>query len=244
MKIKHINKNNTAVAGVIEALLLVALAAVILSIIQYTYVPQIMDQKESEHMDTVANQFSNLKSVIDSQSLMGVLASDEALAYAPMSSSVTLGSKELPYFVSARSFGQIEIIDRYNTGNNIIDIEPPPIDFLNGIPLTSIKYSATNFYYLDGESLEYILEGGGIILQQIQGGAILVQPAISVSEIDSNTIEINYDIPLFKSIPGKNTTSGYQDCFIRTNYSKHYSHSDVDIDYIPVSYTHLTLPTN
>ena len=54
-----------AVAGVIEALLLVALAAIVLSTIQLVYIPDIMEQREADHMDQVDNQFSHLKSVID-----------------------------------------------------------------------------------------------------------------------------------------------------------------------------------
>ena len=58
MKNKKIIKRNGAVAGVIEALLLVALVSIIISTIQLTYIPQTMEQKEAEHMDDVENQFS------------------------------------------------------------------------------------------------------------------------------------------------------------------------------------------
>ena len=40
----------------------------------------------------------------------------------------------------------------------------------------------------------------------------------------TDVIEINWDIPLFKGVPGKNITSGYKDSFIRTNYSTYYEH--------------------
>ena len=234
MKNKKLLSSNHAVAGVIEALLLIGLVAVILSMIQLNYIPMIMEEKESEHMDVVANQFSQLKSVIDSQSLMGVLAPNEPLAHAPMSSPITLGSKELPYFVSARSSGQINIIDRYKAADSYIDIDPAPDNFPSGIPLTSVIYRAYNYYYLNGADLFYILEGGGIILQQQDGGTVLVQPAISVEIISDSTIKINYDIPLFKSIPGKNLTGGYKDCYIRTNYSSHETHLDTSINSIHI----------
>jgi len=234
MKHRNIIKEKFAVAGVIEALLLIGLVAVILSLIQLNYVPQIMEEKESEHMDVVSNQFSQLKSVIDSQSLMGVLASDEPLAHAPMSSPITLGSKELPYFVSARSSGQINIIDRYKATDSYIDIDPAPGNFPSGIPLTSIVYRAYNYYYLSGGDLRYILEGGSIMLQQSSSGTVLVRRAMSIEVISDSTIKINYDIPLFKSMPGKNSTGGYLDGHIRTNYSSHETYSDTSITSIHI----------
>ena len=56
-------KNNHAVAGVIEALLIVALVAIIISTIQLVYIPQIMSQREADHMQEISNQFSYIKSV-------------------------------------------------------------------------------------------------------------------------------------------------------------------------------------
>ena len=163
---KRIVKNNFALAGVIEALLLVALVAIILSIIQLTYVPEIMRQKESDHMDVVENQFSNLKSVIEIQSMMGCDDPDMPVAYSPMSSPITLGGNELPYFISSKSYGQIEIIDKDST-ENMINIQPMTInEYSSGIPLTSIIYTAENAYIDDRK---YILEGGGIILNQTTG---------------------------------------------------------------------------
>jgi len=235
MRYKNFKNHKFAVAGVIEALLLIGLVAIILALIQYNYVPQIMEEKEAEHMDVVSNQFAQLKSVIDSQSLMGVLGSGETLARAPMSSPITLGNKELPYFVSARSSGQVNIYDKNDVIDSYIDIDPNPENFTYGIPLTSIVYRGYNFYYLDGSPLYYILEGGSIILQQNQGGTILVQPAMAVETISPSTIKINYDIPLFKSIPGKNYTGGYLDCYVRTNYTSHETYSKNNINFINIS---------
>jgi len=67
MKHRTFFNNQCAVAGVIEALLMVALVAIILSFIQLYYVPEIMKDREADHMDQVSNQFSNLKSVIEIQ---------------------------------------------------------------------------------------------------------------------------------------------------------------------------------
>lgn len=213
MKQKLLISDKTAVAGVIEALLLVALVAIILSIIQLNYIPQIMQEKEADHMDQVSNQFSNLKSVIEIQSTMGMINGGSSSApYTPMSSPLTLGSKELPYFVSARSYGQVQLIDENKATDYKYKIDT---DSLTGISLTSIKYEAFNAYFVPQT---YVLEAGGIILKQSNGEVMRVNPAMNVVNY-TNAIEINWNIPVFIGVPGKNLTSDYKDCYIRTNYT-------------------------
>lgn len=225
--------DNNAVAGVIEALLLVALVAVILSMIQLTYIPQIMEDKEANHMDQVSNQFSNLKSVIEIQSTMGIInegsPSPKNAPYTSISSPLTLGSEELPYFISAGSYGQVQLIDddeargynyRIDPDENYKTSTAMAADFLNGIPLTSIKYEASNFYFVPQT---YVLEGSGIILKQSNGEVMSVSPAMNVIN-NTNNIEIYWNIPLFVGVPGKNLTGGYKECYIRTNYTTYHEY--------------------
>ncbi len=230
MKHREFIKKNFAVAGVVEAILLIALVAIILSTIQLYYIPVIMEQKESDHMDKVSNQFSQLKSVIEIQSMMGATESGEAIVYTPMSSPITLGSKELPYFVSARSFGQIDIIDQEDIGNQRIDIPEISFDSPDGtIPLTSIKYRATNFYFpkdLAQPWQEYILEGGGVILKQSDGEVMKIYPGLAAeNHSELNYIKIKYFVPIFTGVPGKKVYSDWEDCYIYTNYIKHDTYS-------------------
>jgi len=208
MKNKNFIRGNHAVAGVIEALLLVALVAIILSTIQLVYIPQVMSEREADHMDEVSNQFSFLKSIID---LQGVTKED-----VPIASPITLGSRELPYFVTVRATGELNIIKDVDLYNINIDYEALVI------PLTSIKYTAYNSYYLDGADLIYVLEGGAIILKQPTGEAMRVEPAFTVTtaeEGENVVVNIYYDIPIITGLPGKNSTSGYTNCYVRTNYS-------------------------
>lgn len=227
MKFRTFKKEKVAVAGVIEALLLIALVAVILSTIQIYYVPEIMEQKESEHMDEVVNQFSLLKSTIDSQSLVGSHDSDDPIVYAPMSSTITLGSSRLPYLVSIAASGEIEILDEDETTskidmNDTDDLEYP---FLNGIPLTSIKFKAYNYYFPENNpGQEYILEGGGIIRKQHNGEVMIVAPGMIVeNHSQDGYIKIYYNLPFFTSKPGKKDDSGFNNCYVRTNYITDYS---------------------
>lgn len=224
MKKIHIIRNSYAVAGVIEALLLVALVAIILSTIQLVYIPIIMKEKESEHMNIVENQFANLKSVIETQSVMGIAGSGSPIIYSPMSSPITLGGNELPYFISHGSRGNIKIIDKENTncGLIVMDTEDLPYEYSNygfpaGIPLTSLGYDATNFYFVDQN---YILEGGAVILEQPEDYTIKVDIPMKV-ENHSNYTKIYYTIPVFNTPINKDILSGKENCFIRTNYIFH-----------------------
>lgn len=229
MKIKGFLKHNYAVAGVIEALLLIGLVAIIISIIQLQYIPIIMREKEATHMDEVANQFSTLKSVIEIQSIMGITGSDDPYVYSPISSPITLGSEQLPYFVTAAATGQVTLIDADDAGGiyriNILSDS----GYLPPIPLTSIKYESSNHYFINQN---YILEGGGIILNQSNGEVMTVNPGMTARYNDLlDEFEITYSIPLFKGLPGKKFTSGGgygppKICYVRTNYIGIYYESE------------------
>jgi len=84
--------NNKGQVGIIVAILVISLLVAVLVIIQTYYVPQWMKDREAEHMDVVANQFASLKYSIDLQAM--------ERSSSPLINSVTLGSKELPYFIS------------------------------------------------------------------------------------------------------------------------------------------------
>lgn len=190
-----------AVAGVIEALLLVALVAVIISTVQLVYIPQIMEQKEAEHMDQISNQFSSLKSMVDLQIITH--------SNAPIFSMITLGSRELPYFISASAYGEVNVID---SGLSRIVVDE---DEWQAISLTSITYQAYNAYFVDQT---YVLEGGGIIIDQPNGEPVMrVDPGLIVD--NSSNIDIYIELPMIYGTEGKNFTYGLGKCFIRTNFS-------------------------
>ena len=200
---RHLRKiwDTRAVAGVIEALLMVALVAVIISTIQLVYVPQIMEQKEAEHMDQISNQFSSLKSMIDLQ----IISRSDA----PIFSMITLGSRELPYFITASAYGEVNVVDS-STSRIVVDE-----DEWQAIPLTKISYQAYNIYFVDQT---YILEGGGIIVDQQNGEPVMrVDPGLNVD--NSSNIDIYLDLPIIHGAKGKNFTYGLGKCFVRTNFS-------------------------
>ena len=213
MKNRKFGTHTQAVAGVIEALLMVALVSVVISMIQLIYIPQVMEQKEAEHMDLVSNQVSTLKSMIDLQAM--------TQSSAPISSMITLGSRDLPYFITAKAFGTLSTDEDFTYKIMMNPSPNPTLPFKfssNGstAPLTSIKYEADNSYFVDQT---YILEGGALIVKQPDGAPVMrANPSIS-AENNTRNITIHFDLPYVIAIPGKNMTSGEGNCFIRTNYS-------------------------
>ncbi|MEM4258806.1 MAG: hypothetical protein QXL17_06625 [Candidatus Thermoplasmatota archaeon] len=194
--------DRNGLAGVIEALLLVALVAIVISVIQLQYIPQVMEQREAEHMDQISNQFATLKSMIDLQAITN--------SSAPISTMITLGSRELPYFVTVGSSGTLRT---YEYNDSYLNIS---YNYFV-CPLTSIQYESENYYFIDQS---YILEGGGIIVAQASGEPVMrVDPSIHVVN-RTNDLDIYWTLPIIKGISGKNMTSGNGKCFIRTNWSK------------------------
>ncbi len=202
-KIDLISKNN-AVAGVIEALLLVALVAIILSTIQLVYIPEIMEQKEAEHMDVISNQFTYLKSMMNIQQMTN--SSD------PLTSMITLGSRELPYFVTARATGDLSIVQDENCKITLWSIFNP-----TEFDLTSVKFESHNYYFVDQT---YALEGGGVFVKQPTGKSVS-RASASVSLDEGNPPKVSFTLPVHIGISDqKNMTSGWGKCMIRVNYSR------------------------
>jgi hypothetical protein len=226
---KNLIQNNFGLAGVIEALLLVGLVAVILSTIQLAYIPEVMKQKETDHLDDVEKQFAQIKSVTETQSMMGIVQTDETIAYSPMSSPLTLGTKKLPYFVTSNSLGFLKIIDKDDAIN--INITVNSTGYKNSIPLTSIRYTFYSMY--QGYNTNYIYEGGGIIRNQTggkynTGEAMRINPVITTNySSENNLLEIYYYIPVFNCAPGKEQIQGLDLTYIRTNYTRDVSYTGI-----------------
>ncbi|HDN95852.1 MAG TPA: hypothetical protein ENG71_02145 [Thermoplasmatales archaeon] len=105
---------NKGQVGVVVAILIVALLVSVLITIQVYYIPKWMKGREAQHMDEVANQFASLKYSLDLQAV--------EKASSPLTNSITLGSKELPYFVTSRAFGSLQILSS-TTSNFSITIQ-------------------------------------------------------------------------------------------------------------------------
>lgn len=200
MQMKKMKNSDDAMTSVVVAVLLIGLFVIMLSTIQTIYVPQWMSQKEAEHMNEVAGQFADIKYAIDIQS---IIEQDT-----PISTPITLGSEELPFFRSMRAYGSITILS--DECNITIKNNTDSFSYLLG----TLKYSSINAYFVDQS---YIYEAGGVILSQYQGEIMNVNPSFSVS----NNIEVNisFNIINISGVGGNSPISGYGTYPVQTKFS-------------------------
>jgi len=201
MKLRKLNKSNDGVVGIVVAILLVGLFISIIAFVQTVYVPQWMEKKEAEHMDQVANQFTQLKFAIDTLSVA-------AQKHSPISSSITLGSQEMPFLSSNRAYGSLDILPN-NCKISIVDINGNSIPNLN--LLGSIKYSSQNAYYLDRS---YIYENGAVILSQSNQDLMCINPSFEVIDME----DLSFNIVKISGIGEKTSASGYGTYPLQTKF--------------------------
>lgn len=198
--IKNFKDSNKGAAGIVVAILLIGFFVSAIAFVQAVYVPQWMEQREAEHMDEVANQFSQLKFAIDTLSVT-------AQQYSPISSPVTLGSKEMPFLSSIRSYGTLDILPN-ECKITITDKNAQSISYILG----SIKYTASNAYYIDQS---YVYENGALILSQPSGDVVAVRPAFSVID----TEDLSFNMVRLSGIGGKTSATGYGTYPVQTEFS-------------------------
>jgi len=218
--LRKLRYSNDGVVGIVVAVLLIGLLVSVVSLIQYQYVPKWMEEKEAEHMNDVLTQFSQLKFAIDTQS-----ASNQTDT--PIATSITLGSKELPYLMSMRSYGRLEII----SGACKIIIKDENGDIIGSVPLGIIRYTSANAYFIPEEKQSYVYEAGAIITNQTKGSSISIKPSFKPIESEGAAInqKINFSVVNISGVGDKVSMGGYDtvpiqtEFFINTsnNYSQH-----------------------
>jgi len=224
MHLRKFKDSNYGVVGIVVAVLLVGLLVTFMSIIQVYYVPKWMKEKESEHMNVVSNQFSQFKFAIDTQTAL----EDEGI---PMTSPFTLGSSELPFFMSMPAYGQLNIID---------DTCNVTFYFYNGTQeehsLGIIVFSSINAYLGDQS---FIYENGAIINSQSEGNIVSVKPFFKPDPIDD--YNLTFRLIDIESIGGKTTSQTSTDATsIQTEYSSNsYNKSIKNVTEIRISSNYL-----
>ena len=170
MKFHNITKSNNAVVGMISAILLIGLLIMVLSFVNYSYVPRWVENEESSHMEMVSNQFAQLKYALDIQSLIN---DNTALT-----TSIKLSRDEIPFLDPYRNFGSITVKpDRCTFA--IMDNNSN----YNNFTTDSIEFSSQNLYFVNQD---YIFEAGAIILAQSNSSVMKGQPSITVTEYGKN----------------------------------------------------------
>jgi len=200
---RKICNSKDGVVGIVVAVLLIGLMVSVVSLVQLVYVPDWMEQREAAHMDKVAAQFSQLKFAIDTQNA-------NKQDNITIATSVTLGSKELPYWMSLRAFGRLSILS--DSFRIIITNASSSSQFSIG----AIKYSSSNGYFLNQD---FIYEGGAVITNQAEGNIISIKPSFPFVNKVQNRLTIALDIINISGVGGKLSGSGYGTTAIQTEYS-------------------------
>ena len=160
-----------------------------------------MEEKESEHMGEVTSQFAYLKFATDVQ------------LYSPTNSNlsisvpITLGSDKIPYLLSERSYGDLDIL----SGSSVVTIKNSTNSYIYS--LGTIKYSSRNSYFVD-QTFSY--EAGAVIVSQHQGNFLSLSPFFSVN--NSQIINISFTLVNISSVGSKTSANGYSTTSILTKY--------------------------
>ncbi|KYK30839.1 MAG: hypothetical protein AYK22_02775 [Thermoplasmatales archaeon SG8-52-3] len=220
-KIFRISDNNEGAAGIIVAVMLIGLFFTFLSVIQLTYIPDWSEEREAEHMEKVAEQFTQLKFAVD------VLSSIEQIGN-KITTAVTLGTNEIPlplFLKSEKSFGYLKLISD-ECMINITDKTPSSYNYILG----SIRYSPRNSRYIE---TDYIYEAGGIITSQKLGNTMYIMPYFSVDY--SGNVVITYETIDFIDIAGKKYTTGHGISQIQLEYKSKNTDTINNVDDLIIS---------
>jgi hypothetical protein len=204
IKIYMLKNNNEGAAGIIVAVMLIGLLFTFLSVIQLSYIPNWSEEREAEHMEKVADQFTQLKFAVD------VLSTIEK-SNNKITTAITLGTNEIPlplFLKSEKSFGYLRILTD-ECSVNITD----KTSILYSYPIGSIRYSSRNSQYID---MDYIYEAGGVITNQQLGNTMYIMPYFSVNY--ASTVDITYDVVNFIEITGKKYTTGHGNTQVQLEY--------------------------
>ena len=204
-KILRLQNNNEGAAGIIVAVMLIGLFFTFLSVIQLTYIPDWSGEREAEHMEKVAEQFTQLKFAVD------VLSAIEQSGN-KITTAVTLGTNEIPlplFLKSEKSFGYLKLMSD-ESSINITDTTPLSFSYQLG----SIRYSPRNSQYIE---TDYIYEAGGVITSQKLGNTMYIMPYFSID--NAGNVDITYQVVNFIDTAGKKYTTGHGITQIQLEYS-------------------------
>ena len=218
-----IHQNDEAVVGIVVTVLLIGLILAVLVMVNTIYVPDWLEESEAAHMEEVSNQFSKLKYALDLQSIINDTTS--------MTTYVTLGNKEIPFFDAGRTFGSLQI-DEESFNITIEQWNGPT----NTSSTDSIRYSSGNSYFINQE---YIFEAGALILAQGQANVLIGKPPLYLDSY-GNKSTITFKLINISGVSGKTYVSGYGIYPIYTelldikpsysNYTHFYNVSNITIE--------------
>ena len=203
IKFLNLQNNNQGVASIVVAVLLIGLLFTFLSYIQMNQVPDWTEEREAEHMNKVADQFTQIKFAVDMLSTIDKSGNK-------ITTDITLGTKEipLPFLQSGKSYGYLKS-SKDNCRINITDQTPNLYSYYLG----SIQYSSRNTEYVN---MDYIYEAGGVIINQKTGNIMYIAPYFFVDY--SSSVDITFDAVNFTDNTGNKHTTGHGNSPILLEY--------------------------
>jgi hypothetical protein len=172
-----------------------------------------MEAREAEHMGTIADQFSQLAFAIDSQAAMKQPT--------PISTSITLGSKELGFLSSNKAFGRLAIVP--NEGSYIIGLD---IGSTSTGSFGTLRYSSDNAYFINQD---YYYEAGAMILNQAEGSVFVIEPTfLATYNASKGTANLSWTCININPTGDKLSISGYGTYPVRTTFLS-YTNTSTDI---------------
>jgi len=191
MIFKKFRSSDDGVVGIVVTVLLIGLIIAVTVMLNTVYVPQWLESSEASHMEEVSNQFTQLKYALDIQSI----ANDSTA----ISTSITMGTKEIPFFNQGRTFDFLEITeDEFN-----ISIDRNASSTTYSYSSDSIKYSSGNSFFVDQS---FIFQGGALILHQDESSVLYGKPSFFVTEYGRN---LTFSIVKINAVSSKSFASGY-----------------------------------
>jgi len=221
MKILSLQSNSYGAAGIIVAVMLIGLFFTFLSVVQLSYIPNWSEEREAEHMEKVAEQFTQLKFAVD------ILSTIEQSGN-KITTAITLGTNEIPlplFLKSEKSFGYLRLMSDESI-INITDTTP----VTNTYELGSIKYSPRNSQYIE---TEYIYEAGAVITNQNLGNTMYILPYFTADY--SGNVDITFSAVDFIDIAGKKYTTGHGITQIQLEYKSKSTNTINNVDQITIS---------
>lgn len=186
---RKFNEDNNAVVGIIVTVLLIGLFLSVLVMLNTVYVPQWLEESEAAHMEDISNQFAQLKYALDIQSMV-----NDSTA---MSTSVTLGTKEIPFFDRGRTFDTLQIVD------DDISIIFDGTFGTETYTSDTIQFNSGNSFFVDQT---YTYEAGALIISQGDASVLYGKPSVLLRDYGEN---MSFVFTKIQGVSGKTEVSGY-----------------------------------
>jgi len=226
-RLLHRERDERGVASTVGTIMALLVFLTFLTLFTNSYVPVWMTDNERTHMNTVFNQFGDLKGKVDNMLVMAqVTGSTDMNMYAP----ITLGATGIPVFASPTA-GQLNYMP-LNQQNSTVQIKfnydldaghtiHQAVDSQGG---GMVELYAPNRYYVE-QRIAY--ENGAILVKQNDGQLVRAFPSFTVNKIGTNVSLSFTEIDFIgknasmagTGITGLNIDLIYLDQQIYTNYS-------------------------